>query len=157
MWRTGKSWLPPTAGTVGKSQAGTAYCMRVTPRHLAGHWTTNEAAGQSFGVGLTRGRRVGECGQCVARRFDAYQRGVRRQVDVEAAGVRELRDDADVGERRRIAVTEATGRAIARKHLLQRVEADVDPVTIPVVLLFPRCADRADQVIQNAQVVERMN
>ena len=74
-----------------------------------------------------------------------------------AARVRDLRHEADVGERGRVAVAEAPGRAVVRQRLLQRLEADVDPVAVPAVLLLLREAQRADQVVQHAQVVERMD
>ena len=50
-----------------------------------------------------------------------------------------------------------TGFAIALKLALQRFESDVDPVSVPAVFLLVGCAKRAGQVIQHAQVVERMD
>jgi hypothetical protein len=46
---------------------------------------------------------------------------------------------------------------ILRQRLLQRLEAHVDPIAIPAVLLLFREAERADQIVQHAQVVERMD
>ena len=76
---------------------------------------------------------------------------------VDAARVGELRHEADVGERRRVAVAEAARRRFAREPRFERLEADVDPVLVPAVLLLFGDAERAGQVMQHAQVVERMD
>ena len=47
--------------------------------------------------------------------------------------------------------------AITRKLPLQRFEADVDPITIPAVLLLVGRPQRPGQVIQHAQIVERVD
>ena len=46
---------------------------------------------------------------------------------------------------------------VARELRLQRLEADVAPVPVPAVLLRLGRAERAGQVVQHAQVVERMD
>src|SRR5689334_1696828 len=113
MWRTGNGRPPATTGTTGRSQAGIAYCIGFD---------------SLFSIGLFVGRRVGEGRQRVACGLDAPQRRIRRKIDREAARVRQLRYEANIGERRRNAMTEGSGRGIAREAFLERLEADVDPV-----------------------------
>src|SRR6476659_6332012 len=141
MWRTGKRWLVPATGTDGASHAGIAYWVIQAP---------------SFGVGLARRCGSGECRQFVESRLDARQRRVGGHVDVEPSRIRDLRHEAYVCERGRVAVAVAPCPAVLRQRLLQRLEANVDPVAIPAVLLLLREAQRADQVVEHAQVVERV-
>src|SRR3954469_17252275 len=100
MWRTGKRSLVPATGIDGSSHAGIAYWVIEPP---------------SFGVGLQRRGRRRERGQFVAGGFDPGQRRIRRHVDIEPARVRDLRYEADVGERRRIGVTEPSCPGVARQ------------------------------------------
>ena len=76
-----------------------------------------------FGVRLFRRRRGGERGQRGARGLDAEQRGIRREIELDAPRVGHLRHEADVGDRRRVAVAEAAGRRVAREPRLERLEA----------------------------------
>src|SRR5512132_1710154 len=121
MCRTGNRPLVPTTGIDGSSHAGITYCIAMAP---------------SFGVGLPFRRCGGECRQRKARSLDARQRRVRRKIDVDPARVGNLRHEADVGERRRVAVTEARGLLFVRELSLERLEPDVDPVLVPAILLL---------------------
>src|SRR5436190_15584436 len=101
MCRTGKRSALPWMGTVGMSK-----------------WGMAEDIGRAFAMLLLRirllgGRGVRECRQRRACGFDAQQRRVRREIEIDAPRVRHLRHEADVGDRRRIAVAEASGRRIA--------------------------------------------
>ncbi len=71
--------------------------------------------------------------------------GVKSNVDAPSVG--KLRHEADVGERRRVAVAEAAGRALAREPRFERLEADVDPVLVPGVALLLGHTERAGQVV----------
>ncbi len=54
-------------------------------------------------------------------------------------------------------MAETAGRGLARKLGLERLETDVAPVTVPAVTLLVGRTERAGQVLQHAQVVQRMD
>ena len=85
------------------------------------------------------------------------ERRVRRQVHREAARVVDLRDQAAVGDRRRVAVAEGAGRRMVLQQRFERGEAFGDPVPHPDVALGLRHAPVALEILQHAQVVERMD
>src|SRR5258706_795118 len=85
-----------------------------------------------FGVRLIFRRGLGEGRQRGARGLDAKESGIGGEVAAEAPGVGELRHEANVGQRRRGAEREPAAPRRAR-HLLQRAEAEADPVSGPAV------------------------
>ena len=85
----------------------------------------------------------------------SHQRRVVVKRDVEAAGVVELRDEADVGGCRSVAAEEFAG--FRRGHRFERPKAFDDPVRVPGVDLFLRMAQLALEIFEDAQVVERMD
>ena len=85
-----------------------------------------------------------------------YRRiGVERHV--EAPRVPDLRDEAEVRKRRRIAEYERADARINRQPLLQRRKAEIDPVSIPGCFLLIRDAERPRQILEHAQVIHWMN
>ena len=88
-----KRSVEPAIGTAGASHIGIAYFM-VASEELIG----------LFCVGLPRWRSLGERRKRCCRRLDARKRGIRRDVDVHAPRVRQLRHQADVGKRGDVAM-----------------------------------------------------
>src|SRR5919198_6482489 len=86
----------------------------------------------------------------------AHRYRVGREVAVIALRIEDLRHQAAVGHGGRIAVAEPS-RAGPRKIGLQLGEPVGDPVPVPVVDLLLRLAERALQMLQHAQIVERMD
>src|SRR2546423_11429051 len=62
-----------------------------------------------FGIGLILRQRCFEGGMRERMRFDARERWIERKIEFDAAGIRKLRNEANVGERRRLAVTICAG------------------------------------------------
>src|SRR5688572_13924887 len=110
----------------------------------------------SLSVGLAAGLGVGEGGDALARVVHRADAGVGRHVDLEALGVGDLGDEADVRDRGRVAEAERAGSALG-EHGLERVEPFAYPVAVPVVA--PRLVDLEllREVLQHAQVVERVD
>src|SRR4029453_18304491 len=140
MWRTGKRSALPATGSVGTLQGSITVVMSL-----------------SLGIRLFRGCRVRERRQHQASSLDARQRRVRTQIEMDAARVRELRNEADVGKRWRGAMAERAGWRFARQSRPGRLEPDVAPIPIPAVLLRVGRPERAGQVVEHAQVVERVD
>src|SRR6185437_15901380 len=88
---------------------------------------------------------------------DAANRRVGGQVLADAAGVEDLRDEEDVGDGRRIAVTEAPGFRRVVKHPLDRGEVERDPVAAPFGDLVLGNIQLFGKIRLRAAVVERMN
>ncbi len=107
--------------------------------------------------GCRAGAASANAGSEVARGVDGEQRRVRREIGRHAPRVGELRDEADVGERGSVAVAVAPRGGFARELRLQRREADLAPVPVPRVAGGLVDAERAGQVLQHAQVVERVD
>jgi hypothetical protein len=63
--------------------------------------------------------------------LDPRERRIEADVHVRASRVRELRDEADVGERRRVAMAERPVVGSLGELRLQRLQALVDPVRVP--------------------------
>ncbi len=104
-----------------------------------------------------RGRMCGlECGQIGAVGGDAGHVRVRRQVNLKTLGVEHLRYQATVGEGRRVTVAEAAHVAVALQVRFQRGQAFAHPMAVPLHLLLFGQAHRAFQVLQHAQVGDRV-
>ena len=88
---------------------------------------------------------------------DPPDRREARRVDREPVSVEHLRHDADIGERRRVAEAQLAGARIVREARLERCETGLDPVPVPCVLRFLGHLQRVLQVLQHAQVVQRMD
>jgi uracil-DNA glycosylase family 4 len=86
----------------------------------------------SGGVGLVFRARAVEGVQRLAGRFDAAQGRVRRQVQAEAVGVVQLRQQAEVGQAGTVTVAEGAGVAAVGQHRFHRREALGDPVQGPL-------------------------
>src|SRR5438477_6040694 len=112
---------------------------------------------KSLRIRLPVRRGGGERRQGVARGFDACERRKGIEGDAGAPRIGELWNEADVGERRRCAVAELACRSLARELRFERGESQVDPVAIPAILRFLARADRAGQVPQDTEIVERMD
>src|SRR3954471_7716985 len=100
---------------------------------------------------LRRRRREG--GVVGAMRLDLEERRAAGQVRVDAARIGELRDEANIGKRRRRAEAVGPAPAVLEDELLAGAQALLDPVPVPGVdhvLLVP---ERALEVFQDAQVV----
>ena len=77
------------------------------------------------------------------------------QRHVEAPRIVELRHEADVGSRRRIAEQERA--SVRSGHRFERGQTFRDPVRIPAVDLRLIVAELGLDVFQHAQIVERMD
>src|SRR5262245_16792708 len=98
--------------------------------------------------------RGNEGGQGLAMAVDRLDLRQMRQVDLVAARIEDLRDEAEIGNRRRIA--EAEGPAL--DHRLDRLQTALqNPVAIPSIDLVLRAAERAFEIIEHPQIVERVN
>src|SRR5207244_13320686 len=67
---------------------------------------------------------------------------IRRHIDLEKACAGDLRGDADIRHRHRIAVREFSGLLVARQMPFHRGEALVDPVLDP---FLARCLVRSEE------------
>ena len=84
----------------------------------------------SFGVRLLFGLGGVEGRMLHAGVVDALDGRVFRHVDLEALGVEDLRHQADIGERRPVAVAERAGGGVGERGL-EGVEAGLDPMAVP--------------------------
>ena len=103
---------------------------------------------QSFRVGLILRHCLFEWLQRQAVVIDAPDGGKRIEVDLVAIGIGHLRHQYYVGESRRIAVAELPGVLLRRQALLERREANGDPVPVPGIFLFVGQFQRLGQVGQ---------
>src|SRR5258706_606892 len=84
----------------------------------------------SLRIGLVLRQRVAEGAKFVRRLLYSPQCRIGTQIHLRAPRVGELRDEADVGERRRIAMTECAGFRRAQ-HRLERRKPGFNPVDLP--------------------------
>ncbi|KML19752.1 hypothetical protein VK92_15595 [Burkholderia sp. LK4] len=68
-----------------------------------------------------------------------------------------MRYETDVTYRGRVAHYKVAHAMVCLKLFLQRLEADINPVTIPVRFLFVREPDGLAQILKNAKVIHRMD
>src|ERR1700694_3297306 len=115
------------------------------------------AGSPSARVGLTVRRRAREGIQRKTMRFDSSERWIGVDGKSVPARIGELRNEADIGERRLLSVTECAGPAVPGKLRLERREPELDPVSVPGVFRVLAHAERAGQILQHPQVVQRMD
>jgi len=100
---------------------------------------------------LLKGVQLRACG------IDALNRRVIVQRHFPASRVVHLRHQAQIGQARRIAVAIAAGVLAVRQHRFQRLEAGGNPVPHPIAFLFVVRAKLRTDLLQYAQIAERMN
>ena len=88
---------------------------------------------------------------------DAPHRGVRRQVQAEAARVEHLGHQAAVGQRGRVAMAAQAGLRVARQLRLDGFQAQRHPVVYPGGALRVGGLQGAGEVVEHAQVVQRVD
>src|SRR5262249_35130710 len=143
MCLTGNNCSLPATGTEGISQQSSAYLTAVSSE--VNGWRLKEArqaraatltndTGSSSGVRLTLRCRHGKRIERATTRIDACQRRIRVERYVVTTRVGQLRNEADIGERRRLAVAERAGGTIVGELAFQCRESQIDPVAIPNVL-----------------------
>ena len=111
----------------------------------------------SLGIGLGSGRRALKRVHCFAVPDDAHHGRQRTEIAVEAARVEHLWHETAIGKRRRVTVTEHTGPGVAGEYGLDGLEAHFDPMAIPGVLLRVADTEFPRQILQHAQVVDRVD
>src|SRR6185503_8427706 len=89
---------------------------------------------------------------------DAHEARIRLQIEARIAPrVEDLWHQADIGETGRVAMTERPGLAVARQRLLDALEAERDPMIEPALDIRLLVAELTRQVLQHAQIVDRMD
>src|SRR5271155_3040321 len=89
-----------------------------TDRRYGTKWARSRStmSAASFGIGLLLRLCVVERRKLEACRLDALQCREGVEIGAAAPGIRHLRDEADIGQRRRIAVAEAARLGRTRQH-----------------------------------------
>src|SRR5690606_38900048 len=79
------------------------------------------------------------------------------KVALEAPGIEHLRHEQNIRQSDVVTMAETAGGGVARQHGLDGAQPDIDPVPVPGVLgVFIHAHDML-QVLEHAQVVERVN
>ena len=99
-----------------------------------------------------------KAGRLIGRIFDPQKGGIGRKVHLDAPRIGHLRDQADIRHGRahrhgRI----ARSQAVACQHRLQRREAGGYPMLLPVGTTVILGAQPVTQILQHAQIVERVD
>lgn len=110
-----------------------------------------------FGIRLSGRCGVLKGGQLFAGSNDAHDGWQFVERAVEAAGVEDLRDQAAISDSRRFSVTKTAGARITGQQFLDRGQADIGPVAIPVIFLFLRDPEFLAEVLQYPQIIERVD
>ena len=118
---------------------------------------TPAAALAASGVRLRLGRGARERRQRLQVRADRAQPRIGRKVALLPPRVVHLRHEEHVRQRHRVAEHVAAVAAGVRDFLLERREAARDPVRVPGVHVRIRVPERCAQVVEHAQVVQRMD
>src|SRR5258706_3223503 len=108
--------------------------------------------------GLVGRERAIECGLGETRFVDPLDGRPFRKVgtDDRTERIVDLRYQEQVGQRRRIAVTETAGAGIADQHRFERAEAHFDPIELPALERWPLGAELLGELPLRAQILERL-
>src|SRR5690348_12055548 len=94
-------------------------------------WGMRPPLSVSLEIGLLPRMRLGESRKAHRRVIDARDPLIGREIDFEELRRRHLRDEADIGDGRRIAVAKLAGGILVGEKLLHRLEPGVEPMLNP--------------------------